>query len=228
MLACAEVQMRKLFIERHNKAVRIIAKAMLKGRHAHTFHVVDGGALSKLPANCDVVNRIPHFLTNTKGAVERRPDVLQVLGITWEQAARFRSRCVPVPPPAGQDSNRTINLIEIRYGVDTRLQEKAAEKREQHASLRDDLQSRGWNVDTYPIALGVSGGLQQSLPVTLQALGVRGRSLSKVVSSLQRNAVEFCHAIIVQRRQLEHERGVQLFSGGGFTAHGPPGPRGGG
>ena len=227
MLACMHQDMRKLYIERHNKAVRIIAHALFKGKHASAFHVVDGGSLARLRTSQQVANRVPRFLTDTRGAVERRPDILQILGITWDQATSFCGGQRPIPPPPGRAMANTINLVEVGYGVDTRLREKAAEKQQQHASLQEDLVTRGWTVNVHPIALGVSGGLQTSLPQSLHALGVAGPAIPRAIHKLQRNAIKFCHALLVQRRTLEHKYGINLFSGGGYVGHGPPGARGG-
>ena len=225
MLACKCEEMHKLYVERHNKAVRIIANAALKGQYASSYHTVDGGLISRLELTAaqHVANRTPVFLTNTRGAVERRPDILQAIGIAWEEASRYRVRRVPVAPPNGPDAARTINIGEVGYGVDTRLQDKAAEKRQQHAALEEDLTNRGWTAQVYPSALGVSGAMQPSLPETLWKLGIRGKAMNRVASQLQRNAVQYCHALHVKRRCLERERGIDLFSGGAYTGHGPPG-----
>ena len=107
--------------------------------------------------------------------------------------------------------------------MDTLLPAKSAEKREQHASLEQDLVTRGWDVRVHPVALGVSGALQTSLNPTLWALGIRGSAVLSVTNKLLRNAIRYCHAIHVQRRQLERDLGVDLFSGGSYTGHGPPG-----
>ncbi len=233
MLACHHRDMRKLHIERHNKAVRILANAMLKGQYACSFHTVDGGSVSRLDTleHQHVASRTPYFLTNTRGAVERRPDVLQVTGMTWEEADRHRKRRMPVDPPREPNSSRTVNIVEVGYAVDTRLPAKAAEKRLQHSSLEQDLLNRGWDVHVYPIALGASGALQNTLPKTMWDLGIRGQAAEKALSGLQRNAVYYCHALHVKRRCLERgpdsQTAPRLFSGGGYTGHGPPGSRGG-
>ena len=229
MLACKHSTMHALYIARHNQAVRILANAMLQGQYAASFHTVDGGLLTRLHTqpHQHVANRTPAFLTTSPGAVERRPDILQVTGISWSQALRYHARTVPILPPSGQSSPRIINLCEVGYGVDTLLQPKAAEKRRQHATLEQDLVGRGWDVHVHGIALGVSGAIQKTLPDTLRALGISGKAVHSVLSKLQENAVRYCNAIHVQRRSLEHELGIRIFSGGAYTGHGPPGPRGG-
>ena len=133
---------------------------------------------------------------------------------------------MPVAPPLGPDSGKIINLGEIGYGVDTRLAAKAAEKRLQHAALEADLCPRGWDVHVHPIALGVSGALQAVLPATLRELGIEGKSIGRVLSQLQNNAVFYCHSLHIQRRQLERACGAFMYSGGSYTGHGPPGPQG--
>ena len=144
MLACRCAEMHKLYMERHNASVRIIANASLKGQYASSYHTVDGGMLSRLETqdHQHVANRTPYFLTNTRGAVERRPDVLQTIGVTWEEADSLRRRRRPIAPPGGPDTVRTVNIAEVGYGVDTLLQAKAVEKRQQHASLEADLIAR--------------------------------------------------------------------------------------
>ena len=231
MLACKHSTMHALYIARHNQAVRILANAMLQGQYAASFHTVDGDLLTRLQTQTQpqqhVANRTPSFLTTSPGAVERRPDILQVTGISWSQALHYHGRSVPILPPCGQGSPRIINLCEVGYGVDTLLQPKAAEKRRQHAALEQDLIGRGWDVQVHGIALGVSGALQKMLPDTLRALGISGKAVQSVLSKLQENAVRYCNAIHVQRRCLEHELGINIFSGGAYTGHGPPGARGG-
>ena len=227
MLACQHKEMHKMYMARHNKAVAILGNAMLKGQYAGSYHTIDGGLVSRLDTleHQHVANRTPYFLTNTRGAVERRPDVLQTLGVSWGDADNYRRRRTPVHPPGASDQARTINIGEVGYGVDSRLQAKAAEKREQHSSLEDDLVARGWTVNVFPVALGVSGALQATLPATLKQFGIRGKKVGRVIGQLQRNAVQYCHALHVKRRCLERELGVNMFSGGGYTGHGPPGNR---
>ncbi len=203
---------------------------MLHGQFAGSFHTVDGGSVARLQtlAHQQVASRTPPFLTNTPGAVERRPDILQIAGISWDQALRYRGHRFPVSPPTSPDSARIINLVEVGYGVDTLLGAKAAEKRRQHVALEEDLVHRGWEVRVHGIALGVSDALQHALCSSLWALGIRGGAINLVIQKLQRNAIRYCNAIHVQRRNLEHQLGVDLFSGGSYTGHGPPGARGGG
>ena len=115
-----------------------------------------------------------------------------------------------------------INLVEVGYGVDTLLTRKAAEKREQHATLEQDLNGRGWDVRVHAVALGVSGALPNTLPSALSALGIQGPAVNQVTNKLLRNAIRYCNAIHVLRRKQEHDLGIGMYSGGSYTAQGPP------
>ena len=98
---------------------------------------------------------------------------------------------------------RIIWLLEGGYTSDTRYEEKFREKQDQHRTLIDMLESKGFEVRLGIVALGVSGTIYRTTQHALKDVGIETEALKKLLRSLHQHAVESLHGIVVQRRKLD-------------------------
>jgi hypothetical protein len=193
-------------MNRHDRAVAIIAKAIRKGKKGNNLLIADlGGKVSaSLPfAAC---RRMPAWLLRDHPA---RPDLLLVDGIDHNHD-KLRLDCRGLP----ESRISAIHVIEVGWCVDTQWQRKWEEKLRQHESnrlapdlvrrLRDRYgpeQARAM-VRVHPIPLGVTGlALTRNLE-TLRSLGLEHDQATRCLSKLSRLALTSLHEIKGHRQQL--------------------------
>ena len=193
-------------MNRHDRAVAIIAKAIRKGKKGNNLLVADlgGKVAASLPfAAC---RRMPAWLLRDHPA---RPDLLLVDGIDHNHG-NLRLDCRGLP----ENRISAVHVIEVGWCVDTRWRRKWEEKLRQHESNRlvPDLARRLGDrygpqraramIHVHPIPLGVTGlALKRNLE-TLHSLGLEHDQATRCLSKLSRLALTSLHEIKGHRQQL--------------------------
>jgi hypothetical protein len=203
--------MKSAYIERHNKAVRMIFKTLQAGPHGSWCAVMDAGKKENLPPG--VTPRMPDWsLTDVPdGTRDRmRPDIAIIEGVTPQQAAEGKW-----PTSHEQRSKCTVHLFEVGYTGDTRHAEKHAAKTHQHSQLAVLLRAAGWQVTYAPspaagpngrdniFTLGVAGTIPKTLAPRLAALSAPRDEAQATCKALHLHAVKTAHSITTLRRSLQ-------------------------
>jgi ribonuclease HI len=194
---CKHAGFQGLYVNRHNKAVVKLWKAIMKGQWANCFTFMDATSQQDLPEGVEGT-RLPAWLlpNTTEAARERmRPDMLLLPDFTADTSPQDIN---PRNAPQG------AHIVEVGYCGDTKVHEKRAEKGCQHYQLVSELEKQGWRVTVHVIPLGHTGIVYTGTRDTLQALGVEDtRCIDKTLSALSRHATEYMQHIISKRRILE-------------------------
>jgi hypothetical protein len=188
---CKNTQLVRM--ERHNKAGRIIMRAVAVGRQGtNLVMAADVGNTDKLEdMGIEAVARtIPSEVWGPRPPDTKptsRPDILL-----------FR-------PPEDTEGQGYIDLIEIKYGRDTDLSTTAHRAELQHDELYTALQN-SWEgsctIRKTHITLGVGGAIYKTTVQSLQeTLGIEGKLLTTTCKHLHRNAVRYLSNITANRRR---------------------------
>jgi ribonuclease HI len=96
-----------------------------------------------------------------------------------------------------------IHLVEVKYGQDTRLEEKLRGIHDTLSRTRDAVE-RAQHMETFirPILLGVGGRIPQLTFDTIMAMGSTHAQAQKICNKLNHQAVLWMHKIVKARRRL--------------------------
>ena len=186
--------MKSFYINRHNRAVRIIQTAVSKAAHGNNYMVMDAGKQDELP---DTVHnqRLPDSL--------RPPD--QITAAEWK---KLRPDLVMI---TGMLANETpahgmklhMEMVEVGYCSDTNHDIKIQAKQQQHAQLLKLLRDAGHTVRYHTITLGTTGTIRTEAQNTLQQLGLTLPHALRTMNKLHNNAIHNIEHIMRARRIRE-------------------------
>jgi ribonuclease HI len=180
--------------ERHNGAVRLIAKAISKSSRGADLCFVDAGSEDK--ANAEGLtfagrNRQQWLALKAKllaSNTTSRPDILLVEG------------------GAHASATAEITAIEIKYCPDTSPAAQLVRAQAQHQNLRTRIDGR--TVQVIPILLGIVGTTYSQHTLTaLLGLGISRRNATKLLTKLTRHALR--HAVLLASSSYAARRQCQ-------------------
>ncbi len=206
MGGCTHQRMKALYIQRHNHAVQLVAKAISKGDTGGGYIVMDANAAEDTP-EYSAGTRLPRWLLPRRLVSDAelnklRPDLLVIPTIPLARGVSGRG--LPTTPEGRH--RHTVYIVEVGYTHDTRHEAKTHEKAEQHARLAELLAHVGWRVQytrQEALSLGVGGSISKAVPDILRTLGVRGPAVAKCCNRLHTHALTTGLAIVCCRRELE-------------------------
>jgi ribonuclease HI len=229
----------KLYMSRHHKAGRAIARAIADGRHGAHLIMTDVGRYTQdtqeNPAGDDEVpdstgeEATEATAVDLKKLPHRIP--MDALPRNMSQSAKQAAVKHSVPdaflycPPQVPGEGSTYMIAEIKYCRDTDPTQQLQRAHEQHRELAASLEKckkAGDKVTTVPILLGVSGGIFKKQTInTLKKLGVQGDLLNKLKYRLHRIAVKHLHWIHTTKRRKERqlEGSAAQQNSGNYKAH---------
>ena len=204
---CTHPQMVAHRISRHNGAVLILFKALMKGCLAGFVTIMDATAKADLPEGCEDT-RIPEWvLPNVPQDLraKMRPDLMVIKNLKPDDQEEFQKLRGLARKTA--QSKLEVHLFEVGYASNYRLDELFEEKKEQHAALVRALTQEGWKV-VYPkehiVALGTANHVRLETKQLLQQwLPHDSHTVEATVTKLSRHATKKCIDHIVTRRILE-------------------------
>ena len=228
---CIHQDMKKLYIARHDKAMRTVMQAFTKGRHGSFYIIADVGredGLRELGAHS---KRVPAFVlpdecmqsrgldpSTGRGLLQRgladtrskmRPDLMIVEMTASEQHMYLQhddtigERLRSLTPYMPDGKARRIWIVEGGYCSDTRYEEKLKEKEAQHQALQQALEDYGYKVAVLPVILGFSGSHFHTTTHAFKQLGIEHSAMATLMRKLHEHAVTSLHNIVVSRRVLE-------------------------
>ena len=188
MGACTHPSLKRLYINRHNKAVMLLQAAVSAGSKSGMLCIMmDAGRACTLPVGILGTRlpkwlipdrHLPTILTDTNRplchtAVRRklRPDILYIANLSPTLTRAGASI------PGREKKLATIHIIEVGYvseSSDAYL-DRIRQKREQHASLCTALTSAGWrihNAQPTVLMLGQAGTVFSEWPAALKTLHI--------------------------------------------------------
>ena len=184
---CRHAAMERMYTERHNRAGRILLRAISKGDRGNDLVMADVGSAAKCDADGAPTLNINHvplsLLPYPKPATEQqRENHLSAL-------RRLRPDALLVSQGSSESATK-ITIIEVKYCIDTKPEDQMARAREQHQELIRRLVEAGYsarNISICPLLVGVSGTIYKR---TIKAL----KSLTK----LHTEAIRSLHDIVAR------------------------------
>jgi ribonuclease HI len=203
----------RMYIHRHNKAGRMILKAVMEGRRGGEVVMMDvgrgegaEGAEQQVPSRIPMCVLPPQMNDSIKRRISSysKPDIF-----TYQ--------------PGTADVPDKYTVVEIKYCRDTDPEQQLARAATQHEDLVYALQQAdpAAHVQYVTIMLGVSGGIftLDTLEM-LRTLGVTGMALDRLKYALHIQAIKELHWIYTSKRKLEKGSGSKAGPG---TKTGAPG-----
>ena len=148
---------------RHHTAVRLIMKAVLKGKYGANILTADAGNMDlKRQENMD---HIRHQLSPSFLALELQPS--RPDGVIFTGA-----KCI------GDGAGSTVHLIEVKYCRDTDTTKQEGAAISQHTALKTEIRKAypSATVTQHNILLGVGGTIYNDFYDTMKMLGVEEKS----------------------------------------------------
>ena len=202
---CSHHTMEKMYTERHNRAGRLILRAVSKGERGNDLVMADVGAHAKCAeAGAPTLdcNSIPNTLIPCKPGANKEEQMLH---------AKTLRRLKPDALLVSHGRHKTdtkVEIVEIKYCIDTRPERQLSRAREQHNELKDLLAAQGFlpsNITVIPILIGVSGTVYtEYTKLALEKLGVPHAKTRTCISKLHTEAIRSLHSIVQVRRHYEH------------------------
>ena len=212
------------YTARHDKAMRKVVKAALKGQQSNHHIIADVGKLPELQRLGVHSKRVPAFILpdgfigtsslehqeegdalNAKSRRDKmRPDIMTAV-MTPIERHRYTQHpnMPPLCPNLPNGCARKVWIVEGGYCMDTRYVDKLHEKQEQHKELEASLRAYGYNVSVLPIILGFCGTIPNSVIEAMRALSNETTRANKLLLALHTHAITTLHATVTLRRRLE-------------------------
>jgi ribonuclease HI len=206
LAGCQHHDMHALYIKRHNIAVRIIAKAILRGENGGGIMIMDAGRKEDLPAGM-YGTRVPQWLLPEcpeDELLRMRPDILIIPTIPAASNPAETFDCT------SEASQHTVFILEVGYCSDTRHSQKQSEKAQQHQKLADMLRLQGYKVEykeLHALSLGYAGSITKDLVTCLRGLAVSATKCDELCKALHKHALLSTENIVKARRLLERGSG---------------------
>ena len=231
---CTHAFMKAACIERHNEAARLILGEVLKGHHGNRVVCADIGSQDKAGHLKVETDRVPHEVlsdnTFRKCKMEPslrhklRPDALVLETTNPDSLPQQSHHSTDVGPSKlpttilerrGPKRQRCLRrrkafIVEVGYASETRFHEKTREKVAQHDELRQLLHMEGYEPVIMPLILGTTGGIFQTLGLSLETLGVTRDRAITLKKRLHIHSILTMHTIIKARRALEARDNPQV------------------
>ena len=193
MAGCRHPNMTGAYINRHDKAVKIIQNSIAKGDLGNCTTFMDAGAQADLPAEVQA---------------KRLPDWLRPAAVTPELWKRMRPDILLLPNlPMGdtpnQNARHTIHIVEVGYCSDTNHEVKIMAKAQQHKQLVAALREAKHTVHVHLITLGTTGTIRKDTLNTVRDLGVAGDHAPRLLRKLHVNAIQYVSSITAMRRHMD-------------------------
>ena len=233
MNGCKHPDMKKQHISRHDKAVRMLISAMIKGSQGGNYIIADVGQEDTLKELGVHSKRIPSYVLPDCNPIARheeidsytndlpcrdlnrnkmRPDVM-IVEMTKEERERYIPHNKPseqplpsLPYTLPNGRTRKIFIMEAGYCNDTRYLEKLRDKEIRHSALESALKTIGYDVTVLTYILGFSGSTYLSNLNTLKALGIEQGAADKLCRETHEHTVTCAHNLNKTRRFLESTR----------------------
>jgi ribonuclease HI len=208
---CTHPTMQGHINNRHNAAVRRVAKMVHRGALSGRYMTMDAGAEPNPPYIDKSATIVPAWMLPQVPFNElkkMRPDILVIDGMALESAQRedlTEAADLADFAPRPNDAY-TVHLVEVGYCGDLNHARKREEKQEQHTRLIAALQARGWAVKLHVITLGHSGTLPKYLHKTLMDLGATSTAAKACAAKLHIHAVQKAKDMIAVRRMMERQQ----------------------
>ena len=183
LAGCSHPVFKGMYINRHNKAVQLIQKAVAKGALGALPMYMDAGTCE---ATSDIPTRPPATL--------KPPDLPQA---TWD---KYRPDLLLIDD---ESKPRKAYLVELGYCSDTNHQIKFQEKSVQHKELQRILQQQGFLVHYLVFTIGTTGTIPIPTITNLSTLGISREHVDKLISKLHRESTASCTSILATRRMKE-------------------------
>ena len=183
LAGCSHPVFKGMYINRHNKAVQLIQKAVAKGALGALPMYMDAGTCE---ATSDIPMRPPTTL--------KPPDLPQA---TWD---KYRPDLLLIDD---ESKPRKAYLVELGYCSDTNHQIKFQEKSVQHKELQRILQQQGFLVHYLVFTIGTTGTIPIPTITNLSTLGISREHVDKLISKLHRESTASCTSILATRRMKE-------------------------
>jgi len=204
--SCTHPLITGLRINRHNAAVRRIAKAIRESDKPSiknaAVYMDAGTAEDEIIASQG--SRVPDWLLpdiDEEVRKKLRPDLL-----CFTVPMGFASQ--DVPALVNQRSS-TIYVLEVSFCGDTRYRDRMAVKSTQHQQLVDLLTTKGFHV-VYPppLLFGIGGSLYKETLTTLtNTLHIKQATADRTARKIQYIAAHSAYQIVSTRRSKEMELG---------------------
>jgi ribonuclease HI len=177
-------------MERHNKAGRLIASAIAKGRQGNSLlAMADVGSSDKLEYLdiAPVPRRVPEHVWNGHPPTTLPTTIPDLLLLR---------------PPTGA-GKPCIQIIELKYARDIGDEHASTLARTQHSQLDDALRRArpDCEVRYTVLILGTGGTILRTTVKALEDLGLEGNLLNRTCKELHRNAIHYLHAITSHRNK---------------------------
>jgi ribonuclease HI len=198
---CRHRTMKGHYISRHDKAVRMIHKALQKSSQGGFYSIVDAGPMADLLNDAANGKRIPEWVLPDIDPLTRkkmRPDILRIKGL------RVNATPEEVQAAHERKGELVMQIIEVGYAPDTRWRDTLAKKQAQHSQLKAALEMAGWTVEEHVVILGRAGTCYNHTLNTLQQLGMHKEAAVTLMTSLHMHSATKLREIVLARRKLEN------------------------
>jgi len=241
---CKHRKMKGMYINRHNTATKMLMRARERGAQGNCFVIMDAGNAGEAEDDDKAEDTVDvDTAADDNSAEEMEVDhtaekaddaplfsagnrltdlLLPDLDPKLRNKLRPDGLCIPTlrrdadfPSTRAERAMHEIDLIEVGYGSDTRLEDKIQSKAKQHTELQGYLLAAGWKrVRVHIFPLGTICAMHKSSVPTLVALGVEPAQARKVLAAVARASLAKAQEIVVQKRIMEAELQQR---GGGST-----------
>ena len=193
-----------MYINRHNKAGRLIMTRVLRGRKGafviqmdlgSTENCAEDGIMAHQSRNIpwELLPRgLKEAVQQAQGTTDKRPD-----GMLYK--------------PKNGNNPAEYWIIEVKICRDSDPTGQQSKADNQHQVLIDKIKdidptAKVWY---YPLLVGVAGTKYNSTTMNLQALGIKGQALKQCISEVHTAAVKSLHSIYTTKRKLEKPKEPQ-------------------
>jgi hypothetical protein len=214
--SCTHSEVKKVYISRHDKAMRLIMKEIQNGSLKNFYCTADVGTavvMEELEANS---KRIPEWLI-TPNAMQKfdfspenkqklRPDcmIVEITNDEIDRVLKKRTRNADTNVPTQINGRpRKIRLIELGYSSDTRYMDKVIEKKEQHAELCRLLAAEEYVVVLLPVVLGIAGTFFKCRDRATKEMDIPNARKKNLHSKLHLHSIHSLQSLVSQRRYLD-------------------------
>lgn len=181
---CSHPDMQRQYIARHHHANRLLALSMVRHLPHHRIVQSDIGACTSLSA---ALSHVPHHVPKTY-LRQRNVHTLPRPDITILRRA--------------PDGAHHLAFYDLKYGPDTRLEDKEPTARSHYDPLIRATRPR-LRPTLHILLLGVGGRIPMAFFRTVLYLGMPLTAATRLCNSLNRSAVKWMRTIVATRRRLE-------------------------
>ena len=218
-----------LYISRHDSALRMLLKAIVKGSHGGFYTIADIGREELIKDLGVNDKRIASWLLPDSALIRAgieardrhrvRPDIMFV-EMSHPERTRYHPNATSFPElsstvPRETELNtrgptgprpRKVWVLDGGYTSDTRHLEKIQDKETQHSKLMHALQMRGYDAKLMIFTFGVGDSIYQQAHKDMQELGATATTAKATLRAIHLHSIESAATIITQRRILDRQK----------------------